>query len=87
MFQISALLHSEAFANLTPIPLSFHHPNQVVHKYNTAARRLHIRGHNGKIYPFLIVNDADMTESRREDRVMQLVRMLNHYLSKQKVKF
>ena len=26
----------------------------VVQKYDTAARRLNIRGHNGKIYPYLV---------------------------------
>ncbi|XP_064648217.1 transformation/transcription domain-associated protein-like isoform X2 [Lineus longissimus] len=57
---------------------------EIVHKHNTAARRLYIRGHNGKIYPYLIVNDACLTESRREERVLQLLRMLNHFLGKQK---
>ena len=57
---------------------------EIVQKYNMAARRLYIRGHNGKIYPYLVVNDANMTESRREERVLQLVRILNHYLGKQK---
>ena len=57
---------------------------EIVNKYNTAARRLFIRGHNGKIYPYLVVNDACMYESRREERVLQLVRMLNQYLGKQK---
>ncbi|KAL3832377.1 hypothetical protein ACJMK2_024027 [Sinanodonta woodiana] len=57
---------------------------EIVQKHNTAARRLYIRGHNGKIYPYLVVNDACLTESRREERVLQLLRMLNHFLSKQK---
>jgi len=56
----------------------------IVHKHNTAARRLHIRGHNGKIYPYLIVNDCYIGDARREERVLQLLRMLNHYLGKQK---
>lgn len=38
-----------------------------------------------QIYPYLVVNDACLTESRREERVLQLLRMLNHYLGKQKV--
>ena len=113
---------------------------EIVQKHNTAARRLYIRGHNGKvsktkdtdncdvlitnlynahnhakyilsmrsygnvnrrvgilfvvdsfgrkylqIYPYLVVNDACLTESRREERVLQLLRMLNHFLGKQKV--
>ncbi|WAQ94365.1 TRRAP-like protein [Mya arenaria] len=41
---------------------------EIVQKHNTAARRLYIRGHNGKIYPYLVVNDACLTESRREER-------------------
>lgn len=56
----------------------------IVHKHNTAARRLHIRGHNGKIYPYLVVNDSYIGDARREERVLQLLRMLNHYLGKQK---
>jgi len=29
---------------------------RVVQRHNTAARRLYIRGHNGKIYPYLVKN-------------------------------
>ncbi|XP_072179557.1 transformation/transcription domain-associated protein-like [Diadema setosum] len=57
---------------------------EITHKHNTAARRLYIRGSNGKIYPYLVVNDASMAESRREERVLQVLRMLNHYLAKRK---
>jgi hypothetical protein len=57
----------------------------IVQKHNTAARRLFIRGHNGKIYPYLVVNDSGLGDARREERVLQLLRMLNHYLGKQKV--
>ena len=39
-----------------------------------------------QIYPYLVVNDHYMTESRREERVLQLLRMLNHFLTKQKVR-
>lgn len=56
----------------------------VVHKHNTAARRLYIRGHNGKIYPYLIVNDTSLMESRNEERVLQVLRLFNHNMSKQK---
>jgi transformation/transcription domain-associated protein len=56
----------------------------IVQKHNTAARRLFIRGHNGKIYPYLVVNDSGLGDARREERVLQLLRMLNHYLGKQK---
>lgn len=58
---------------------------EIVQKHNTAARRLFIRGHNGKIYPYLVVNDSGVGDARREERVLQLMRMLNHYLGKQKV--
>lgn len=57
---------------------------EVVQKHNTAARRLYIRGTNGKIYPYLVVNDSGLGDARREERVLQLLRMLNHYLAKQK---
>jgi transformation/transcription domain-associated protein len=56
----------------------------IVYKHNAAARRLYIRGHNGKIYPYLVVNDACLLESRREERVLQLLRLLNSLLGKQK---
>ena len=38
-----------------------------------------------QIYPYLVVNDASMGESRREERVLQLLRMLNIFLGKRKV--
>ncbi|XP_055697058.1 transcription-associated protein 1 isoform X2 [Phlebotomus papatasi] len=57
---------------------------EVVQKHNTAARRLSIRGTNGKIYKYLVVNDSGLGDARREERVLQLLRMLNHYLAKQK---
>lgn len=57
----------------------------VVQKHNAVARRLYIRGHNGKIYPYLVVNDSGQADARRDERVLQLMRMLNLYLGKQKV--
>lgn len=57
---------------------------EIVNKHNTAARRFHIRGHNGKIYPYLIVNDSCLSDARREERVLQLFRLLNNFLGKQK---
>lgn len=59
---------------------------EVVQKHNTAARRMYIRGHNGKTYPYLVVNDSGLGEARREERVLQLLRLLNHFLGKQKVR-
>ena len=57
---------------------------ELVQRHNFSARRLTIRGHNGKLYPYLVVNDAWLTESRREERVLQLLRMLNHFFEKRK---
>ena len=57
---------------------------ELVQRHNFSARRLTIRGHNGKLYPYLVVNDAWLTESRREERVLQLLRMLNHFFDKRK---
>ncbi|XP_058123036.1 transcription-associated protein 1 [Anopheles ziemanni] len=56
----------------------------IVQKHNTAARRLYIRGTNGKIYPYLVVNDTGIADARREERLLQLLRMLNSYLVKRK---
>ena len=59
-----------------------------IEKLGSYMRRISIRGHNGKIYPFLIANEGnpDKTyyDGRKEEHVMQLLRMLNSYLSKQK---
>lgn len=57
---------------------------EVVQLHNTAARRLRIRGHNGRLYPYLVVNDAGLGDARREERLLQVLRMLNHYLTKKK---
>ncbi|XP_012223234.1 transformation/transcription domain-associated protein isoform X2 [Linepithema humile] len=57
---------------------------EIVQRHNTAARRLRIRGHNGRLYPYLVVNDTGVVDARREERLLQLLRMLNHYLAKQK---
>ncbi|XP_055838887.1 transcription-associated protein 1 isoform X2 [Episyrphus balteatus] len=56
----------------------------IVQKNNTAARRLYIRGTNGKIYPYLVVIESGLGDARREERVLQFLRMLNQYLDKQK---
>lgn len=56
----------------------------IVQKHNTAARRLYIRGHNGRVYPYLMVSDSGLADARREERVLQMLRMLNHYLGRQK---
>ncbi|KAL7021314.1 hypothetical protein ACKWTF_011837 [Chironomus riparius] len=55
---------------------------EIVQKHNTSARRVLIQGTNGKIYPYLVVNDSGMIDARREERVLQLLRMLSGYLTK-----
>ncbi|CAB4033537.1 transformation transcription domain-associated, partial [Paramuricea clavata] len=57
---------------------------ELVQKHNMSARRLFIRANNGKIYPYLVVNDACLSDSRREERVLQLLRILNIYFEKRK---
>ena len=57
---------------------------EIVQKHNAAARRLYIRGHNGKIYPYLVVSDSGLADARREERVLQLLRMMNCLLAKHK---
>lgn len=57
---------------------------EVVNKHNSSPRRLYIRGHNGKIYPYLICNDSSFGDSRREEQFLHILRLLNLYLSKHK---
>jgi transformation/transcription domain-associated protein len=57
----------------------------LVEKYGGFSRRISIRGHNGKIYPYLISIDMVMNqESRKDEHVLQLMRFINTYLMKQK---
>uniref|UniRef100_A0AAR5Q8F1 FAT domain-containing protein n=1 Tax=Dendroctonus ponderosae TaxID=77166 RepID=A0AAR5Q8F1_DENPD len=56
----------------------------VVQKHNASARRIYIRGHNGKVYTYLVVNGCAFGDSRREERVLQMLRMMNMFLRKQK---
>jgi transformation/transcription domain-associated protein len=37
-----------------------------------------------QIYPYLVVNDSGLVDARREERILQLLRMLNSYLIKYK---
>ncbi|CAF0709284.1 unnamed protein product [Brachionus calyciflorus] len=58
---------------------------ETIEKYQTFSRRIYIRGHNGKVYPFLIVNESNhFYDSRKEEHGLQLFRMMNTYLNKQK---
>ncbi|ODM88580.1 Transformation/transcription domain-associated protein, partial [Orchesella cincta] len=59
----------------------------VVVKPGSSGKRLTIRAHNGKVYPYLVANNSEPSEwegERREERVLQLLRILNNYLGKQK---
>ena len=38
-----------------------------------------------QIYPYLVLNDAHMVKCRREERVLQLISMMNLCLEKDKV--
>lgn len=58
---------------------------EVIVKHQYTARRMYIRGHNGKVYPYLVVHDSIVGDARREERVLQMTRMLNHFLGRQKV--
>lgn len=57
---------------------------QPVEKHGTYAVRLFIRGHNGKVYAYLLIADSMQGEARREERFLQLQRLLNHTLTKHK---
>uniref|UniRef100_UPI0035902465 transformation/transcription domain-associated protein-like n=1 Tax=Myxine glutinosa TaxID=7769 RepID=UPI0035902465 len=57
---------------------------EIVQNQGTAVRRLYIRGHNGRLYPFLVTNDACPMESRSEERVLHILRLLNPCLEKHK---
>ncbi|KAI8880605.1 hypothetical protein K501DRAFT_224440 [Backusella circina FSU 941] len=56
---------------------------EVIRNYGNCYRRLTIRGHDGTIHPFLIQNPV-ARQYRREERLMQLFRMLNYILERRK---
>ncbi len=55
-----------------------------VEKYNSYSKRIYIRGHNGKVYPFLISTELNFNDFRKEQHQVQLLRMINLYICKQK---
>eukprot|EP00116_Pleurobrachia_bachei_P001302 sb/3461564/ len=58
---------------------------ETVRKHSLTARRLFIRGSNGKVYPYLMVNtSANIPRARSEERFLQLLRMLNSSLLQRK---
>ncbi|CAO3646013.1 unnamed protein product [Mucor fragilis] len=56
---------------------------EVVRSYGNCFRRLTIRGHDGSLHPFVIQNPA-ARQFRREERLMQLFRILNGVLERKK---
>ncbi|OAD77362.1 hypothetical protein PHYBLDRAFT_36397 [Phycomyces blakesleeanus NRRL 1555(-)] len=56
---------------------------EVVRNYGNCYRRLTIRGNDGTLHPFVIQNPA-ARQFRREERLMQLFRILNSVLERRK---
>ena len=59
---------------------------EIIQKHNSTVRRLYIQGHNGKLYPYLVLNDSQVARCRSEERVLQLFSMVNLMLEKDKVR-
>ncbi|XP_064401908.1 transformation/transcription domain-associated protein-like isoform X2 [Halichondria panicea] len=57
---------------------------EIVQRHNSTVRRLYIQGHNGKIYPYLVLNDPQGSRCRSEERILQLLSMVNLFLEKDK---
>ena len=56
---------------------------EIVRKHGTCYRRITIHGHDGSKYPFIVQNPA-ARHARREERIMQLFRILNTVLDRRK---
>ncbi|KAG0164843.1 hypothetical protein DFQ30_009322 [Apophysomyces sp. BC1015] len=56
---------------------------EVIRSYGNCYRRLTIRGHDGTLHPFVIQNPS-ARQFRREERLMQLFRILNSVLERRK---
>ncbi|KAG1145231.1 hypothetical protein G6F37_006937 [Rhizopus arrhizus] len=56
---------------------------EIVRSYGNCYRRLTIRGHDGSLHPFLIQNPV-ARQFRREERLMQLFRLLNYIIESRK---
>ncbi|KAI9486745.1 MAG: hypothetical protein EXX96DRAFT_53394 [Benjaminiella poitrasii] len=56
---------------------------EITHNYGNYSRRLTIRGHDGSLHPFIIQNPS-ARQNRREERLMQLYRILNGVLERKK---
>ncbi len=59
---------------------------EVIQRYNCTVRRLYIQGDNGKVYPYLVLNDSQVALCRSQERLLQLLSMLNFCLEKEKVR-
>lgn len=56
----------------------------IVQRNNISGRRIYIRGHNGNLYPYLIICDSGFSNITGEARVLQLFNFLNHYFNEQR---
>ncbi|OBZ88491.1 Transcription-associated protein 1 [Choanephora cucurbitarum] len=56
---------------------------EIIRSYGNCCRRLTIRGNDGTLHPFLVQNPV-ARQFRREERLMQLFRMLNYILERRK---
>lgn len=56
---------------------------EVIRGYGSCLRRITIRGHDGSLHPFMVQNPA-ARHGRREERIIQLFRILNGVLQRRK---
>ncbi|CAO3698502.1 unnamed protein product [Rhizopus microsporus] len=56
---------------------------EIIRNYGNCFRRITIRGHDGSLHPFVIQNPS-ARQFRREERLMQLFRLLNGVLERKK---
>lgn len=56
---------------------------EIIRNYGNCYRRLVIRGHDGSLHPFLVQNPV-ARQFRREERLMQLFRLLNYIIEGRK---
>lgn len=56
---------------------------EIIRNYGNCFRRITIRGHDGSLHPFVIQNPS-ARQFRREERLMQLFRLLNGVLERKR---
>ncbi|KXS11669.1 hypothetical protein M427DRAFT_158085 [Gonapodya prolifera JEL478] len=76
------LLHKDSSMDFIRID-RFQPDVEIVRSYGSCLRRLTIRGHDGSLHPFLVQNPATR-QGRREERILQLFRILNTVLERKK---